>query len=136
MTSKSWTGIQQLLILLAEDDADSVTPALVKAHQLPFQFRREVTQHGCRCRMHVQGWGGEDEGGVALREDASGKVTEALEVAAAMMLEHCHLPHMAARLRTAIELTLNADNTRTGDLGGHATTAEFTRALVKRIANA
>jgi isocitrate dehydrogenase (NAD+) len=60
----------------------------------------------------------------------------ALLLAAAMMLEHCHLPHMAARLRTAVELTLNVDNARTGDLGGHCTTAEFTRVLVKRIANA
>jgi tartrate dehydrogenase/decarboxylase / D-malate dehydrogenase len=57
----------------------------------------------------------------------------ALLLAAAMMLEHCHLPHMAARLRTAIEQTLNADNVRTGDLGGKANTAEFTRALVARI---
>jgi isocitrate dehydrogenase (NAD+) len=60
----------------------------------------------------------------------------ALLLAAAMMLEHCHLSHMAARLRTAIELTLNVDNARTHDLGGHSTTAEFTRALVERIAHA
>jgi isocitrate dehydrogenase (NAD+) len=60
----------------------------------------------------------------------------ALMLAAAMMLEHCHLPHMAARLRNAIDQTLNVDKARTGDLGGHATTVEFTRALVKRIANA
>ena len=59
----------------------------------------------------------------------------ALMLAAAMMLEHCHLPHMAARLRTAIEQTLNVDNVRTADLGGRSSTAEFTRALVKRIAN-
>src|SRR3984957_15132215 len=57
----------------------------------------------------------------------------ALLLAAAMMLEHCHLPHMATRLRTAIEQTLNADNVRTGDLGGKANTAEFTRALIARI---
>jgi len=60
----------------------------------------------------------------------------ALMLAAAMMLEHCHLPHMAARLRTAIDLTLNADMVRTGDLGGQASTAEFTRALLERITNA
>jgi isocitrate dehydrogenase (NAD+) len=57
----------------------------------------------------------------------------ALLLAAAMMLEHCHLPHMAARLRSAIDETLNIDKIRTGDLGGRASTAEFTRALVKRI---
>jgi isocitrate dehydrogenase (NAD+) len=60
----------------------------------------------------------------------------ALLLAAAMMLEHCHLPHKAARLRTAIDQTLNIDKVRTGDLGGSAGTAEFTGALVKRIANA
>jgi isocitrate dehydrogenase (NAD+) len=60
----------------------------------------------------------------------------ALMLAAAMMLEHCHLPHMAARFRTAIDQTLNVDKVKTGDLGGTAGTAEFTRALVKRIANA
>jgi isocitrate dehydrogenase (NAD+) len=60
----------------------------------------------------------------------------ALMLAAAMMLEHCHLPHMAARLRTALDQTLNVDKARTGDLGGHTSTAEFTRALLKRITNA
>jgi isocitrate dehydrogenase (NAD+) len=59
----------------------------------------------------------------------------ALLLAAAMMLEHVHLPHMAARLRTAIDQTLNTDNVKTGDLGGRAGTAEFTQALVQRIAN-
>jgi isocitrate dehydrogenase (NAD+) len=59
----------------------------------------------------------------------------ALLLAAAMMLEHVHLPHMATRLRTAIDQTLNLDQVRTGDLGGTATTADFTRALVKRISS-
>jgi isocitrate dehydrogenase (NAD+) len=57
----------------------------------------------------------------------------ALLLAAAMMLEHSHLPHMAARLRAAIDQTLNLDKVRTRDLGGSAGTAEFTRALVERI---
>jgi isocitrate dehydrogenase (NAD+) len=59
----------------------------------------------------------------------------ALLLAAAMMLDHCHLPHMAMRLRTAIDQVLNLDQVRTGDLGGNSGTAEFTRALLKRIAN-
>ena len=59
----------------------------------------------------------------------------ALLLAAGMMLDHCHLPHMATRLRSAIDQTLNFDKVRTGDLGGRNSTAEFTRALVKRIAN-
>jgi isocitrate dehydrogenase (NAD+) len=57
----------------------------------------------------------------------------ALLLAAAMLLEHSHLPHMATRLRTAIDATLNLDKVRTGDLGGSASTAEFTRALLERI---
>jgi isocitrate dehydrogenase (NAD+) len=57
----------------------------------------------------------------------------ALLLAAAMMLDHCKLPDMATKLRTAIDATLNIDKVRTGDLGGTAGTAEFTRALVNRI---
>jgi isocitrate dehydrogenase (NAD+) len=40
---------------------------------------------------------------------------------------------MATRLRSAIDATLNIDQVRTGDLGGKASTSEFTRALVARI---
>ncbi|TMH31291.1 MAG: NAD-dependent isocitrate dehydrogenase, partial [Betaproteobacteria bacterium] len=59
----------------------------------------------------------------------------ALLLAAAMMLDHCRLVGEAARLRQAIADTLNVDQVRTGDLGGRASTAEYTRALVSRIAN-
>ena len=57
----------------------------------------------------------------------------ALLLAAALMLDHVHLPGMATRLRLAIDATLNADQVRTRDLGGTAGTAEFTRALVARL---
>jgi isocitrate dehydrogenase (NAD+) len=57
----------------------------------------------------------------------------ALMLAAAMMLDHVKLPELATRLRKAINDTLNVDNIRTGDLGGKASTAEFTKALVSRI---
>jgi isocitrate dehydrogenase (NAD+) len=60
----------------------------------------------------------------------------ALMLAAAMMLDHCHLPHMAGRLRTAIDQALNVDMARTGDLGGQTSTADFARAVVKRIGGA
>ena len=60
----------------------------------------------------------------------------ALLLAAAMMLEHCRLPELAARLRRALDDTLNVDLVRTRDLGGTAGTASFTAALVSRIANA
>ena len=51
------------------------------------------------------------------------------------MLDHVRWPELATRLRRAIDETLNIDQVRTGDLRGKATTAEFTRALVARIAN-
>lgn len=59
----------------------------------------------------------------------------ALLLAAAMMLDYCKLPEMATKLRTAIDETLNLDKVRTGDLGGTAGTAAFTKALVSRIRN-
>ncbi|HEV3017540.1 MAG TPA: isocitrate/isopropylmalate family dehydrogenase [Burkholderiaceae bacterium] len=58
----------------------------------------------------------------------------ALMLAAAMMLDHCKLGELATRLRTAITQTLNVDKVRTGDLGGTASTSQFTSALVSRIA--
>jgi isocitrate dehydrogenase (NAD+) len=60
----------------------------------------------------------------------------ALLLAAALMLDHCKLPALATRLRGALDATLNIDAVRTGDLGGKAGTAEFTRALVARIRGA
>ncbi|MBK7615793.1 MAG: hypothetical protein KA375_13075 [Vitreoscilla sp.] len=57
----------------------------------------------------------------------------ALMLAGAMMLDHCRMTDEATRLRTAIDATLNLDKVRTGDLGGTAKTAEFTKALVSRI---
>jgi isocitrate dehydrogenase (NAD+) len=59
----------------------------------------------------------------------------ALMLAAAMMLDHCKLGELATRLRTAITQTLNVDKVRTGDLGGTASTSQFTSALVSRIAH-
>ena len=58
----------------------------------------------------------------------------ALLLAAALMLDHVKLQDKATRLRKAIDETLNIDKVRTGDLGGSASTAQFTKALVARIA--
>ena len=58
----------------------------------------------------------------------------ALMLAAALMLDHCKLPDLSARLRRAIDQTLNIDKVRTGDLGGSAGTAAYAKALVSRIA--
>ncbi len=57
----------------------------------------------------------------------------ALMLAAAMMLERCALAPMAAKLRSAIDGTINEDRVRTRDLGGSAGTAAFTDAVVARI---
>jgi isocitrate dehydrogenase (NAD+) len=59
----------------------------------------------------------------------------ALMLAAAMMLDHVRLQDKATRLRRAIADTLNIDQVRTGDLGGKATSAQYTKALVSRIVN-
>src|ERR1035438_6605929 len=60
----------------------------------------------------------------------------ALLLATAMLLDHVKLFDRAARLRKAIDDTLNIDKVRTGDLGGNANTSTFTKALVSRIKNA
>jgi len=60
----------------------------------------------------------------------------AIMLAAALMLDHVKLQDKATRLRRAIDDTLNLDKVRTGDLGGTANTAAFTRALVARIRGA
>lgn len=57
----------------------------------------------------------------------------ALLLAAAMLLDHVGLGDQANRLRRDIDLTLNVDHVRTGDLGGTASTKEFTVALVARL---
>jgi len=60
----------------------------------------------------------------------------ALMLGAAMMLDHLNKSVEAQRLRRAIADTLNVDQVRTGDLGGKATTATFTSAVVSRIRGA
>src|SRR6266705_564853 len=57
----------------------------------------------------------------------------ALLLATAMMLDHIGRQDLSARLRNAIDATLKVDGTRTGDLGGKASTAEFAKAVVKRL---
>jgi isocitrate dehydrogenase (NAD+) len=57
----------------------------------------------------------------------------ALILASAMMLSHVGCADLAARLRQAIDLTLNQDAIRTKDLGGTASTREFTNALTRRV---
>ena len=54
-------------------------------------------------------------------------------LAAAMMLDHIGERETAKRLRCALEATIIQDKVRTADLGGRASTADFARAVVKRI---
>ncbi len=60
----------------------------------------------------------------------------ALMLAAAMMLDHVHRSDLGDRLRQGIDATLNVDNIRTGDLGGQASTRQFSAALAKRLRTA
>jgi isocitrate dehydrogenase (NAD+) len=57
----------------------------------------------------------------------------ALMLSAAMMLDHVGHPDKAKRMREAIDQVLRVDNVRTGDLGGKASTKQFTEAIVKRV---
>jgi isocitrate dehydrogenase (NAD+) len=57
----------------------------------------------------------------------------ALMLTAAMMLDHVDEQPKAKKMRDAIDAVLCEDKIRTGDLGGKATTREFTQAVVKRL---
>jgi isocitrate dehydrogenase (NAD+) len=58
----------------------------------------------------------------------------ALLLAAGLMLDHVNLPDHAHALREAIDQVLNQDKVRTGDLGGSASTGDFAKAIVQRVA--
>ncbi|MDP2809487.1 MAG: isocitrate/isopropylmalate family dehydrogenase [Rhodocyclaceae bacterium] len=58
----------------------------------------------------------------------------ALLMAAGMMLDHVNRKDLGDRLRQTIDDVLNKDNVRTGDIGGSATTDQYAKALVARIA--
>ena len=57
----------------------------------------------------------------------------ALLLAAGLMLDHVERGELAQRLRAAIDATLREDKVRTRDLGGSAGTAEFAKAVVRRL---
>jgi isocitrate dehydrogenase (NAD+) len=56
-----------------------------------------------------------------------------LMLAAGMLLDHTGKADLAARLRQAIQTTLLEDGVRTRDIGGTASTDEFTAAVIKRL---
>ena len=57
----------------------------------------------------------------------------ALMLTAAMMLDHVGEQEKARRIRAALDGVLCEDQVRTGDLGGKASTKEFTQAIIKRL---
>jgi isocitrate dehydrogenase (NAD+) len=57
----------------------------------------------------------------------------ALLLAACLMLDHVGRKAVARTLRAALDRVLREDGVRTRDLGGDATTKQFTRALVRRL---
>jgi isocitrate dehydrogenase (NAD+) len=57
----------------------------------------------------------------------------ALVLAGCMMLEHLGQGDRATKIRTALEKTIREGKTVTGDLGGKATTGEFTEAVVSKL---
>jgi isocitrate dehydrogenase (NAD+) len=59
----------------------------------------------------------------------------ALLLAAGLMLDHVGLTDHARHLRKAIDSVLNQDKVRTGDLGGTASTSDFAKAIVQRVAS-
>jgi len=58
----------------------------------------------------------------------------ALLLAAGLMLDHVGRADAARRLRSAIDVVLNQDKVRTGDLGGTASTQDFSNAVIRRVA--
>jgi isocitrate dehydrogenase (NAD+) len=59
----------------------------------------------------------------------------ALMLAACELLEHAGDTERGTRIRTAIETTLRERQTVTGDIGGSATTAQYTDAVIARLAS-
>jgi isocitrate dehydrogenase (NAD+) len=57
----------------------------------------------------------------------------ALLLSSAMMLDHVGHQDKAKRIRKAVDVVLRDDNVRTGDLGGKASTRQFTQAIIKRL---
>jgi homoisocitrate dehydrogenase len=54
-------------------------------------------------------------------------------LSAAFMLRHLNEPKAATQIEQAVERVLEAGSPRTPDLGGSATSAEFTDALLKAL---
>ena len=77
---------------------------------------------------------GASAGNVGLAQAGKGIANPvAVMLASAMMLKHLRLGAFATWLEDAVYATLGAGKTRTPDMGGNATTQEFTQAVVDYI---
>jgi isocitrate/isopropylmalate dehydrogenase len=56
-----------------------------------------------------------------------------LMLSAAMLLDHVEQREAAARLRAGVMAALASAETRTGDLGGRANTAQYTEAVIRAM---
>ncbi|CAG9329309.1 unnamed protein product [Blepharisma stoltei] len=71
-----------------------------------------------------------------LAKDIAGKGIAnptAILLSSAMMLRHLNLPHFAERLQEGLFKTIREGNVLTKDIGGVATTYEFTKEIIKNI---
>ncbi len=57
----------------------------------------------------------------------------AMLLSAAKMLEHVGLPKKGAHIKSAVDKVLREGKVRTKDLGGYATTSQFTQAVVNAL---
>jgi isocitrate dehydrogenase (NAD+) len=53
---------------------------------------------------------------------------------AARMLKHVNLPDYSKRLQDSVELVIKEGKAKTRDLGGYASTTDFTRAVINNLA--
>ena len=60
-------------------------------------------------------------------------IAGALMLAVGLMLDHIDQSVLSNRLRTAIDLVLRKDGVRTPDLGGKASTGDFTQSIIRRL---
>lgn len=85
------------------------------------------------------------DGGVAMFEAVHGTAPDiagkgianptGLMLSAALLLDHIEQGDAAARLRRGVKAALANIETRTGDLGGKANTAQFTDAVIRHMQN-
>ena len=71
--------------------------------------------------------------GEAAADAAHAAASDPALLAAGLMLDHVGLGEQATALRKAIDTVLNAENIRTGDLGGTASTTQFTAAICEKL---